>query len=55
MTTRILPLAVLSIALAACDNSPPENETDGYLSMEEVAERANHPADVVRLKLEAKL
>lgn len=53
MKTRILPLAVLSIALAACDNSQPE--TDGYLSMEEVAERANHPADAVRLKLEAKL
>ena len=44
MRTRILPLAVLSIVLAACDNSPPETETDGTLSMEEVAERAENSA-----------
>ena len=44
MRTRILPLAVLSIVLAACDNSPPETETDGILSMEEVAERAENSA-----------
>lgn len=40
MITRILPIAALSIVLAACDGSPQEPEGGENLSLEEVAERA---------------
>ena len=42
MIIRILPLAAVSIALAACDSSPPASESGDNLSMEEVAERAQN-------------
>ncbi len=42
MIIRILPLAAVSIALAACDSSPPESESGESLSMAEVADRAQN-------------
>ena len=44
MITRILPLAAASVAIAACDSSPPASEGGENLSMEEVAERAQEAA-----------
>ena len=44
MTVRILPFAMVSLALAACGSEAPESESGDGLSMEEVAERAQGSA-----------